>query len=1149
MSESLNKFEWVQNLPNRAGTGLISAREIAALLKRPEPTAEQIEIIEAPPGAMLVVAGAGSGKTETMTNRAIWLIANEIVTPSEVLGLTFSVKAASELKERLIKRLFELGEAMQAKGLRVPTSLALGGDELLGMSVTVTTYNSFASEFVKENALRIGREPNLRVLSSAGAWQIAYEIAKSAKGIKPFTSQTKAVANGIISFSSTLQEHSVTVKEQRSYLESMKTKILSFPPASTRANALAIPTKSQEILDVIERQLALLPMVEEYEQQKHAQAVIDFPDQLALATTIARQSPAAVESVRNQYQVVMLDEFQDTSVVQLELMKRLFGIEDEEFRITLAVGDPKQSIYAWRGASAASLDAFHKNFSAAKPVTKKHLATSWRNDQAILDIANVIGKDLDAEVELKKSPLADEGEVEFSPQLSEDEEIQAVVQWVKKEREAGARVIEGEKKYPSCAIILRKRVRMPAYQKALAELAIPSITSKSNNLFYEPEVADVIAVLQLLADANSSEALLRLLDGPRFKLGLSDLGVMGEYRKQLARYSAGVADDSPQITLLEVIENPPPQGFTDSLGRSISAEGMARIKDFQATWKQITSQKQLALPDLVSWIARSLGVDLALMSNPAVDPKWATRNLEAFREFAESYLTDNPNAQIQDFLDYLEITLEKDDSPSAGLPQLESDEVVITTVHAAKGLEWDLVAVAGLSESNFPLYRNTRSTKEDEHGNKLITSSGWLSEVKDSKISYALRGDNEELPKFSWDDPLVDSHKELVNNLDDFKLQEGERLIKEERRLFYVAVTRARHKLHLSGSLWLKGRSTDVKFSRFFKEVIELNSFEKEKMLEVRAAVNSYDPIVEDQQETIWPSAPNPRAKTVMALKKHFESEPSKALETQNAKLETLKLSAEHLIAHSNSKAEITDAALPLTLSPSSIVQMVLDQNSSHNKAASNDQTISPSRPGMDAKILRPMPRRPSKEAHLGTKFHSWVEESLLYGTALDISDAELYPYDEGSRNLEIIQKLQERFLSSAFSNATALAVEIPVALVLENAYIPGFIDAVYASAAFEKPSAAENTPGTSPEGHEDDGIVIVDWKTGNVPSGKELEAKALQLSIYRLAWHQQFKVPLEKIRTIFYYVAKDKIIEITDHISEAELTEMYQDLTAPENS
>ena len=211
------------------------------------------------------------------------------------------------------------------------------------------------------------------------------------------------------------------------------------------------------------------------------------------------------------------------------------------------------------------------------------------------------------------------------------------------------------------------------------------------------------------------------------------------------------------------------------------------------------------------------------------------------------------------------------------------------------------------------------------------------------------------------------------------------------------------------------------------------------------------------------------------------------------------------MIANLRAEHEARSVYLPSRLSPSDLVAL---------SGANAPERV--------RELVRPMPRKPSTSARLGTRFHAWVEETHTHGALLDVDDLLLDQEDDGTR--ESLQELKTKFDRSIFANMTPLALEIPVSLALERAFLSGVIDAVY----------------PNPRG---EGVWIVDWKTGRVPSGEELARKALQLTVYRLAWHQKTGVPLENIETKFHYVAAERTVEITQHPREGELVELLAQL------
>ena len=396
--------------------------QLARLLGAAEPTAEQAAVIAATPGPMAVIAGAGSGKSETMAARLVWLVANGLVRPERVLGLTFTRKAAAELAERVRVRLDGLraaglagdsagiagngaglagngagpagngaGPAGNAAGFAVAGTAATGfavagtgasgtdgpqADDLLGDPV-VSTYHAYAGRLVADNALREALEPSLRLITPAVAWQLAARVVASYDGPMDAISWTPAsVTAAVLDLSGELAEHLRGPDDVRSSGEWLARRYGELP----RPGALA-----RKIIDCQRTREQLLPLVAAYAAAKASREVIDYGDQVALAARIAAAHPEVGAAERARYQVVLLDEYQDTSHAQLVLLRALFGGGHP----VTAVGDPCQSIYGWRGASAGNLLRFAADFPprGGGPAPVRLLSTSFRNTGRVLDAA------------------------------------------------------------------------------------------------------------------------------------------------------------------------------------------------------------------------------------------------------------------------------------------------------------------------------------------------------------------------------------------------------------------------------------------------------------------------------------------------------------------------------------------------------------------------------------------------------------------------------------------------------------------------------------------------------------------------------------------------------------------------------------------
>lgn len=339
----------------------LTPAQLARLLGVAEPTPEQSAVISAPPAPLAVIAGAGSGKSETMAARLVWLVANGHVRPERVLGLTFTRKAAAELATRVRTRLAALrlvGLTEPAPPVPRPRASADAAEPDPGMDgdPVVSTYHSYAGRLLADHALREALEPTMRLITPAVAWQLAAKVVASYDGpMDAIDWVPVTVTAAVIDLSAELAEHLRGPADVLSAGDWLERRFEQVPVSKRRSAQTAL--RSQRV------RAQLLPLVAAYVAAKAEREVIDYGDQIALAARIAINHPGVGVLERARYQVVLLDEFQDTSHAQLELLRALFGSGHP----VTAVGDPCQSIYGWRGASAGNLKRFAATFPPPAP--------------------------------------------------------------------------------------------------------------------------------------------------------------------------------------------------------------------------------------------------------------------------------------------------------------------------------------------------------------------------------------------------------------------------------------------------------------------------------------------------------------------------------------------------------------------------------------------------------------------------------------------------------------------------------------------------------------------------------------------------------------------------------------------------------------
>lgn len=1056
-----------------------SALEIARELGLPAPTEQQQAVIEAPLAPALVVAGAGSGKTETMANRVLWLLANGHVQPSQVLGLTFTRKAAGELLVRIRSRI----EQLAAAGLT-------GDDHDPFQAPSVSTYNSFANSIFRDNAILVGREGDGAVLGEAGAWQLARATVTRSRDprLPDLDKNLDPVTNAVLGLSRAIAENIADPDEVRRFAQRFAA--IGDLPAGGRGAYAAVDGMVSAVaaLDV------LVDLVGEYEAAKLTRSAVEYSDQVALALTILHKQPTVAAELRDRYHVVLLDEYQDTSVVQTWLLAELFAGHP-----VMAVGDPNQSIYGWRGASASNLEQFGSQFGAVGRAFP--LSTSWRNGHRILDAANALVEPLSrvsrVPVEqLTAGPKATAVPVEVRFEEHLEAEADAVAVWFA-ERLSAQQAAEPDAQggaRPSAALLFRARKTQPYFLRALRAHGVKYHVLGIGGLLAEPEIADLVSMLSVLSDPGAGLELIRLLAGSRWRVGVQDLHALNRLASWLRD-----RDHAQQVYADEVKERMR-SSLTEGEGGSIvdaldflatareghtalahfSDPGLERLRDAGRVVAHLRARASLSLPDLVSLVEQELRLDIEVVANE--DRPLGGAPMEALFDAIDGYLalddaSTRVGSELNGFLAWLRAAEEREDlSPRPEDP--EPGTVQILTIHGAKGLEWDLVAVPRLVADELPM-------------KPIDGTNGWLAF---GQLPWPFRGDAADLPVYDWESATT--RKELLDNRDAFKAAVGQRAQDEERRLVYVAVTRARHELLLSGSFW----ATQIKYrepSMFLRDLAMAGVID-----ELPAAPISDDnPLGADLEWITWPMDPLGRRRRAVEAAAAAVRSAAPAIGGPWAhELELL------LTERARRLAGVGAVSLPTRVPASRFKDFVTDPDA------------------VASSLLRPMPEKPFKATRLGTLFHSWVENRYGLGAGSDELDASAAELDDEGDGVETadLARLRATFEASEWAGRRPVEVEREIHLPFDDRIVICKIDAIYA---------------TEPDEHGVGGFEVVDWKTGKAPKDDDdLERKTLQLALYRLAYAKWAGIDPSRISAAFYFVADDRVIR-PEHIDdEAEL-------------
>ena len=1042
------------------------------------PSKEQrtiISIEQNPLEPAVVIAGAGSGKTETMAARVVYLVANNFVRPDQILGLTFTRKAAGELNTRIRKRLRQFQQAQDKLGIERTFST---------LETAVTTYHSYAGRLLSEHAIRYGIDADVQPLGEAALWMSANTLVREwDNGTIATDDAVSTVVKDLLGLTSMVIEHRVSLDAIQAADEEVLTQLSQMTGATNE--------ETRRVAKVLNQRIAMLPMVRAFIESRRQSGELSYDDQIALAADIAVNFSDVGVLERSKYPVVLLDEYQDTSQSQVRMLAALFGGGHP----VTAVGDPCQSIYTWRGASAGTIGAFNKNFPKAPGATGKNvyeLLTTYRNDRAILDLANEISDSVRQLESLKVERLkprdgAGPGDLTCGIFENLEAESAAIAEYFAPLWNNPERLVVNSKAPKTFSVLVRKRSQIPYIQSALAQAGIPSEVLGLGGLVHVPEIADLVAMLKVINDPDAGASLMRHLAGARLNLGARDIAALGRFARNR---SEKISADSRSIVKNIVAGNPDSAEADDQFIGSVidaldeiekcdqhlfSETGYRRLTSFAADLRRLRARAAAPLTDLVSEIERYLNLEAEVMLRDG--GTHGRRHLDRFMDEAAKFARSG--GSLSAFLQWLDIASEEEGGLKAGSPEVDSSVVQILTIHMAKGAEWDVVAVPGLAHGTFP-------------GANKSDPDNWL--TNERHIPFALRGDGELLPHFSWGAATTNAQaKSAIENFASECVSYKER---EEIRLGYVAMTRARTHLFCSTSYWRDGVKP-VAPSVIYTKVEEVASKVGTVLASATApADGERNPAEKIEITALWPQ--------------DFLGEQRTEFERTMSLVETapvLNLSevaddesgwfadARAIVAeYEEYRLGAQDVPIPPRISTSTLIAL-------HEDAAT-----------LAENIRRPMPRALDEFSHRGTAFHVWIESHFNAGTLFDDEDFDLLtPLAEDQK----LEELKEKWLASDWAKREPYTVEVPFETVIAGILVRGRIDAVYKTEA---------------------GFEVIDWKTGSKELGK---SAAVQLAVYRLAWAKLQRIPVGTVSAAFHYVPTNKTDRRSDLLTEEQLVDL----------
>ncbi|MFJ8144115.1 UvrD-helicase domain-containing protein [Streptomyces sp. NPDC096048] len=1128
-------------------------------------TPEQTACIVAPPAPQVIVAGAGSGKTTVMAARVVWLVGTGQVAPEQVLGLTFTNKAAGELAERVRKALIRAG---------VTDPDVIDPDNPPGEPV-ISTYHAFAGRLLTDHGLRLGLEPTSRLLADATRYQLAARVLREAPG--PYPALTRSFADlvsDLLALDAELSEHLVRPEELRTWdaglLDSLESVRLS------NADLRKVPEAAaarRELADLVIR----------YRAAKRERDLLDFGDQIALSAQLAGL-PEVGRVLRDEFRVVLLDEYQDTSVAQRILLAGLFG--GGTGHPVTAVGDPCQAIYGWRGASVANLDDFPEHFAHAdgRPAARQALSENRRSGGRLLDLANGLAEPLramHAGVEaLRPAPGAErDGMVRCALLRTHAEEIA----WI---ADSVAHLVRTGKAPGEIAVLCRTATDFAEIQGALVARDVPVEVVGLSGLLHLPEVADLVAVCEVLQDPGANASLVRLLTGPRWRIGPRDLALLGRRARLLVSHARVEGDDDPDRRLAEAVEGVDPSevisladaldtfletpldGTGDDDGLPFSHDARVRFARLATELRDLRRALADPLMDVLHRVLAVTGLEVELSASPHALAARRRETLSNFLDVAASFAASDGEATLLAFLGFLRTAAQYEKGLDNALPGGENT-VKVLTAHKSKGLEWDVVAVPGLVTGTFP----------SGQGREKWTAQGKV-------LPHDLRGDADTLPEVgSWDSRGLKAFQEAMKDHQHT----------EELRLGYVTFTRPRSLLLGSGHWWGPSQKKPRGPSDFLTALYEhcaAGYGEIEAWADEPAEDEENPALHRPTADQAWPlpldeaalARRRAAAETVLAhLASHEEDRPAAAHDPDHYDdpdwppppgddevLQEEEITGDPggpedpadwdswttdrptapsapaatapdgspAIPHQaappgqpggtdlprpHSEEPRTGRTAPARLTPEEARtvaswdrdldaltgellrarESVTEVRLPASLTASQLLSLAADPDGFAQELARPMPRPPQPAARRGTRFHAWVEARFEPLTLPLLEPEELPGGDAEIADERDLEFLKDAFERTEYARRTPYRVEAPFQFSLAGRVVRGRIDAVYKEGDGETAT-----------------YEIVDWKTSRAGT-----ADPLQLALYRLAWAEQQHVPLESVTAAFLYVRTGEVV------------------------
>ncbi|HNW39542.1 MAG TPA: UvrD-helicase domain-containing protein [Candidatus Omnitrophota bacterium] len=702
---------------------------------------EQIEAVTHKEGPLLIIAGAGTGKTRLITQRIAWLINQGLAKTDEILALTFTDKAARQMQERV--------------DILMPYGYT---------DIWISTFHAFGDRLLRENALVAGLNPDFKVLAQPEAAVFFREHLFEFKldYYRPLAEPTRFI-EALISFFSRAKDEDVCAEEYFKYAQDFliqaKTDLLD---------------KAREELAVQQMEVAAAYL--KYQELMAAAGLVDFGNQFYLSLELLRRHPLILQNYQKQFKYILVDEFQDTNFAQFQMVKLLTGPGKN---ITV-VADDDQCIYRWRGAAYSNVLNFTQEYAQARNIT---LIQNYRSTQNILDSAyqliqynNPERFEIKAKINKHLVGLVKGGlkpqHLHFDTHSAEADAVSKIIE---------DKVSSGKFKYRDFALLVRSNSDAQSFIQSLNMQNIPWQFSGNQGLYGREEVKLCINFLRVIANPSDSLSLYYLVSSQVYKVNLTDLALCNHLARRRNRSLYAVFGDLEIIPELAQVS----QATKDKIKKIL-----LEIENFLQVSRNETTGK------LLYRFLTDTGYLKYLTHDPTLEKETQIQNIAKFFNQVRDYELVARQDRVISFIQHLNLLIDSGDDPPTVEADLDQDAVNILTIHKAKGLEFRVVFLVSLVQGKFPLPKRSQQI-----------------ELPDCLIKEVL--------------PTGDFH------------------VQEERRLFYVGMTRAKEELYLTSADDYGGKRLR-KVSQFVLEALgkQLEAVEKKKTSAIES-IQRFAPAVE----------------------------------------------------------------------------------------------------------------------------------------------------------------------------------------------------------------------------------------------------------------------------------------------------------------